>query len=370
MSQFGVNLLDLIGGHTTLKRTSSSRGGTWNGACPKCGGKDRFVVEPAYELWMCRQCHPEWDDAIEFLRWVDGLSYRAAVERIQQNGGRVEERPARKEPARPAGAVNPLNRESAAFTPAWQAAAVWFAEECEERLWSPAGERARRWLTEVRRIHPAVIRRMRLGFHEGDERDQWGDLRVFLPRSIVIPWWIGRQVWKLNLRPSPPIPDKKYLLVAGSGNGLYNADALNGWSPAIMVEGEMNALSILSATDEFVPVATGAVSWARAIQWVALMAQQGEVLLAFDRDAPGQQCAMWWQQHLPGSEIIQHPDGVKDANELMQRDPQRGILDWLGRFSVRTENLAVSEQLKAQIRAEMWAKGWNSELDNYKPLGL
>ena len=212
------------------------------------------------------------------------------------------------------------------------------------------------WLIEVRKLHPDVIRRMRLGYHNGEERETWGKTPVYLPRSIVIPWWSGGTIQKINLRPPEPIGGRKYTLVSGSANGIYNLDALNGWSPVIMVEGEMNALAILSATDEFIPVATGAVSWGRAFPWVVKLAAQPEIILAFDQDEAGRSCTAWWRDHLPHAETIDLPEGVKDANELAQHDPQ-GIVRWLERFSARTEN-RVSEALKIRIREEMGAAGW------------
>jgi phage/plasmid primase-like uncharacterized protein len=48
------------------------------GPCPRCGGRDRFAVNPSKGLWNCRGCACG-GDAIDLVRHVDGCSYREAV---------------------------------------------------------------------------------------------------------------------------------------------------------------------------------------------------------------------------------------------------------------------------------------------------
>jgi phage/plasmid primase-like uncharacterized protein len=48
------------------------------GPCPRCGGRDRFAVNPSKQLWNCRGC-ARGGDAIDLVRHVDGCSYREAV---------------------------------------------------------------------------------------------------------------------------------------------------------------------------------------------------------------------------------------------------------------------------------------------------
>ena len=53
-----MNLLDIIGNDTKLKKTSGTRGGEYHGACPFCmDGDDRFWVHPHHGdtgVWQCR----------------------------------------------------------------------------------------------------------------------------------------------------------------------------------------------------------------------------------------------------------------------------------------------------------------------------
>ena len=65
----GVNLIDLAGRYTTLRRESATE---MAGPCPKCGGDDRFHVRPGW--FFCRQCHTKHGDAYEFVQWI-GLAH-------------------------------------------------------------------------------------------------------------------------------------------------------------------------------------------------------------------------------------------------------------------------------------------------------
>src|ERR1700716_2055831 len=70
-----VDLLELIGRDTRLKRVASTRGGEYAGACPFCGGRDRLRVQPARLRWWCRGCLGEqrWQDAIAYVQRRDGV---------------------------------------------------------------------------------------------------------------------------------------------------------------------------------------------------------------------------------------------------------------------------------------------------------
>jgi CHC2 zinc finger/Toprim domain len=48
------------------------------GGCPKCGGRDRFSINPRKQLWNCRGCG-RGGDAIDLVRHVTGASFASAV---------------------------------------------------------------------------------------------------------------------------------------------------------------------------------------------------------------------------------------------------------------------------------------------------
>src|SRR5918912_3906120 len=71
-----VDLLELIGRDTRLKRVATTRGGEYAGPCPFCGGRDRLRVQPARRRWWCRGClgSERWQDAIAYVQRRDGLA--------------------------------------------------------------------------------------------------------------------------------------------------------------------------------------------------------------------------------------------------------------------------------------------------------
>jgi hypothetical protein len=64
-----------LGLRARLKRT----GGGWIGPCPRCGGHDRFSINPAKQLWNCRGCGVG-GDAIDLLRHLTGSSFVEAAQ--------------------------------------------------------------------------------------------------------------------------------------------------------------------------------------------------------------------------------------------------------------------------------------------------
>ena len=63
-----IDLLFLVSRYTLLHKEALTNGGEYAGPCPKCGGNDRFRVQPNNPgggIWFCRKCTGEvWKDAI------------------------------------------------------------------------------------------------------------------------------------------------------------------------------------------------------------------------------------------------------------------------------------------------------------------
>lgn len=315
-----IDILTLIGASTPLERTGATNGGEFAGPCPGCGGEDRFRVWPSppegNPRYWCRRCDMQ-GDAIDFLRWREpGLSFPEACARL---GLSSEKRPAsNRRPARPAVQPRPVPRTWPALTlEKWQQRAQALAEQCQEMLWSASNRTALDYLLE-RGLTGEVIEKVGLGFncqalHE--PRSAWGldeaaGKRVWVPAGIVIPWWIGGRLWRLNVRRLAIDAsglraydgDNKYMQPAGCAQGLYNADALRAGKAAILVEGEFCALSLMQTADDLaVPVAAGSVSGARRPRWLGKLALASQVLLAFDADEAGERAAAWWSERLPAA---------------------------------------------------------------------
>ncbi|MBK8799366.1 MAG: toprim domain-containing protein [Anaerolineales bacterium] len=101
-------------------------------------------------------------------------------------------------------------------------------------------------------------------------------------------------------------------------NALYGADTLTPGRPVVLVEGEIDALTVRQAAGDLAgAVATGATGGARRAGWVAQLALAPTVLVAFDADpnGAGDQAAAWWLSVLANGRRLR-PVGAKDVNAM------------------------------------------------------
>lgn len=321
-----INLLELCGKNTKLKHAANTRGGEYAGACPRCGGDDRFRVQPAQGMWCCRQCHEKWGDAIEYVKWLDGVDFKTAVEILKLP---LDRRPsstpkgAKYDPDAP----KSLGSDYAALNdPDWQEGARLFCRDTFDALWSNQGSKALAWLKEQRGLTEDVIDSAGLGYNSEERRIQWGLTEVWMPRGIIIPWVINGQFWRVNMRPPVPINGKKYIQAAGSANGLYNADSIRSYRTIVMTEGEFDALVIRTHAPFVFPVATGTVSWGRITRWTALLSMTDTVVLAFDTDTAGEGAVTWWQKQL-GDKAHRLVPTEHDVTDMWKAG--KSIAEWL-----------------------------------------
>ncbi len=165
-----MNLLELIGADGgTLKKQATTGGGEYAGACPWCGGVDRFRVWPGTGRYWCRGCGKA-GDSIQYLRERRGLSFPEACRLL---GRELGPRPTGPRPT-------PATWEPRAATAAaavWQKRAKAFLAGAIETLWSDRGASMRQWLHTVKSLNDATIRGACLGLNLADKsepRATWG----------------------------------------------------------------------------------------------------------------------------------------------------------------------------------------------------
>lgn len=358
-----INLLQLCGKDTNLRHAANTRGGEYSGACPRCGGEDRFRVQPATGMWCCRQCHEKWSDAIGYVMWFDGVNFKAAADILKLP---LDSRPfnPRVRIATNPNDAKPLGNDYASLNdPDWQACAKEFTSLCAEHMYYSDADKVREYL-ENRGISFNVVESAGLGYNPSDYKGKWGLTDVFLPRGIIIPWLIGGQVWRVNCRPPTPVNGKKYIQATGSANGLYNADAVRRYRTVIITEGEFDSLVIRSHAPEFTAVATGTASWARVTRWVSRLSLAEDVLLAFDTDEAGESAVTWWQGQL-GTRAQHVTPLAHDVTDMWKAGQSIG--DWLAPY-----NMAFSmpitvdmERRRQEVREQEFLR-WGYELNQLK----
>lgn len=278
-----VDLLDVASRYSVLKRKASTAGGEYAGACPRCGGDDRFVVQPSNGIWLCRQCHPKWGDVIELVQYVDGVGFLDACERLgysksngkKQQGALQRVKTAPKPPETPKPPV---------YLPPdgiWQARALDLVRKYEQRLWSANGERARQWLN-ARGLKDDTIKHFRLGlqFKQGGGN------------AISIPCFVGGVLWYVKYRNAvkPGSNAPKYTGERGNRTqALFNGDSIRPGEPALLVEGEFDTMIAWQEFNDLLPCFTvgSATNKINLTAWGLHLIRPRYTLILPDNDSAG-----------------------------------------------------------------------------------
>ncbi len=326
-----IDLFALIGGE--FEKKASTDGGEFAGACPFCGGEDRFLIWPTPDAgnprFWCRQCKAS-GDAIEFIMRRDNLAFPQAVEclNLQPQMASRDWTARQKQISRP---VRSEKDYAALHDSQWQASAATFCTEASNRLWSNQGEIALKYL-RARGLADQSIRDAQLGYSPKGMSQKWGEVNVWLYSGIVIPWMIDGQYWKVNIRRRPSElrnNDKRYQQAKGGANALYRADAVYPGCTVVITEGEFDALCVCSNVQELsdiVPVATGSTGGAQLLAWVATVAKADRVFIAFDADDAGDQAAKWWLD-IFGDKASRLRPLLHDVSDMVQAD--KSLVDWI-----------------------------------------
>lgn len=319
------------------RHQAATGGGEYAGACPFCGGVDRFRIWPDGDppgFW-CRKCEAK-GDLISYVQRRTGLTFRDAV--LELTGGVFVDgpRPAPPDLAPPDDAGPPA--------PRWREQAQQFCNDAFDALWQPAGRRARDFLAERYGLSEQTIEQAGLGLNveqRHEPRADWGltpvtrrredgssyeDDRLFLPRGIVIPWEVTGWTWRIFIRwDRPPTPKQKYYQVPGGSNCLYRPDGLHSRVPALMTEAALDALAVRQAAGDLVTAVASGTTGARRVRWAVKLAACPLVLLAHDNDAGGDSPVAYWS-HILSNAVAWAPQ--YDDPAAMLRDG-RDVRAWV-----------------------------------------
>jgi len=308
--------------------------------CPFCSSKkdsksDRFVVWKDKQTFWCRQCKAS-GDVIEYVQLRDNCDFKTACRTLGitldgQPSARVRPLPLGYERRR-ARQDNRLSekRQIAFDSDSWQKSAREYVETAQFNLWfDDSGASGRDYLISRGITSPELWTYFGLGYMS-EYKSDWGGKFVKLPRGIVLPCEYAKlSVFKVNVRNMDE--GKRYIQASGSANVLFNGRRLSDRTPAVLVEGELDAMSISQAVGDprlVTPVATSSASAGRIIDAVAKLAQCPKVFLAFDNDKSGNDTSEWWQSILDNAvrlRPIRH-----DVNEMLINDGEQAVRKWLG----------------------------------------
>ncbi|MFZ4814792.1 MAG: toprim domain-containing protein [Phototrophicaceae bacterium] len=347
-----VDILSVAERYTSLRRTSSYKGGQYSGACPVCGRSqsrqpDCFSVYPAEGKWFCRRCDaPAGGDALSLVARLNNLNLRSAdgmrqalVELGLQPGQttRVERRPASPPPE-----TQPPSAE-------WQDRAAALMVEAQVRLWSTEGERALAYLHK-RGLRDQTIKDADLGYIPGQptewirpegwviQTDKDKEARpVSVPCGIVIPHIHHNVIWGIRVRRAAQLDgvpfqhtptgfvaesNSKYEAVTGTRKSLYIPGRVQHGMPIVLDEGELNALSIWqTSSDVVMPIALVSASYAMNIEqrWWPILLGAPTIYARMDNDSAGMKAVAKLGALSARVRSVVVPPPHKDPNDLLQQ---------------------------------------------------
>lgn len=235
------DLLALAMGDTKLKRS----GAFYIGACPFCGGTDRFNLKQTPEgwRWFCRKCgEDKYHGSIDYIMRRDHLNFKQALESL---GGSVQIRP--REMTTP---------QSPALTlpdPAWQSQRWQEIEKASNDLLESLQAQSGRDYLLNRSLDRATWKINLLGFGY-----PFDPLTKKKRPAILIPWWDVDTFETITAIKYRFIDDlarqgSKYRfgMAKGSKPILFGLHAAAGHKVLIFTEGEINAMSITRTSDYY-----------------------------------------------------------------------------------------------------------------------
>lgn len=235
--------------------------------------------------WKCFACG-KGGGAVRWLMEYHGMSYQDALQCLKLDKP-APDRP-RPEP--------PIQKPDSPPSEVWQARALQLIERAESVLWSDRGRDTLAWL-HARGLKDDAIRSARLGYLPVDFQEKpeaWGSPNdetdpLYFSKGILIPGLSASKVWYLKIRPDHPRHGQKYKHTRGGKQALYHADILTEGKPAVICEGELDAILLTQEAGDLADVVTlaGAETDLNLATWGLYLLRPSAFILAFDMDEAG-----------------------------------------------------------------------------------
>lgn len=317
------------------------------GACPKCGGEDRFRVFINENRYYCRGCSDSGDE-IDFLQKYQGKTFEEACSIL----GKTEKLlPCKEKILKP---VEPRKWQAIAKPEpgeGYQEAAKQFILSANTRLLNnPA---ALQWLKDERGISLETVKRFNLGWNDKDsfiQRKNWGlpvelkengqEKKLFLPAGLVIPVERSGKIFRIKIRRSEIKPgEPRYLFISG---GSQIPLIVQGGSVAMIIESELDAILLSQENAGASYIAMGSCSNRPDEETAKFLAESSGILVALDSDAAGAKACRWWKENYPESVAWVIPSKYgKDTSEA-----------WKNNFPLsKWVNLGISQIQKTETDA-------------------
>lgn len=323
--------------------------------CPFCGKISKCYVNLDTGLWDCKVC--EEGGSLWKLADKVGIRVRSDDRKLVKHFASViADGNTRKKIALDVPVRDALGLDLAAITTA--------SQRCFDEA-DKAGAAVRAYLTS-RCIEDDTIRRFKLGVSWIRDKGTQPEL------ALGIPYLVGDKVPLLKMRNLEADKDKrKFRRTAGGDSLLFNAEGIKGCRQVVLVEGELDAISLWQLGVHNVASTSLGAKKTLPDEWLALLADADDIVLWYDDDDKGQEvvASVATQLGTYRCRLAQMPTGLdaKDANDLMMRLPQDEAAEVVARVIAEARSLVLSNVVMPSHFADALAQ---EIMDGEKTLGV
>lgn len=293
-----------------------------NIACPVCGNGTNTpcaAVDPSCYFLKCFSCG-EWIDVVGLSQKLHGGTFSEAIADVVDTvGGPLPDQVAAHEPNR----QRPTDPERPPDV--WTLSTDKFVKRCCAALWDYNNRHALYWLTHDRGLKPDTLKHFQIGF---SAYSQTITIPTYVPfdGENVIMRVKQRYLYQREER-------SKYAQYPGSVASVpFNADALKHDPYVILVEGEIDAMTLWqTARDLIAPVTFGSVtSTPDPYVWRDWLKCPDVICVCGDNDAPGRTADAKTYKSIQRLKDIRRWNGEDrtDERHVFRASLPEGVKDW------------------------------------------
>lgn len=304
------------------KYRAGTHGGEYHSACPACGGKDRFVIQPHHRQkncsgrYFCRQCKI-FGDSIQFCVKFLGYGFKDALAYLGiPSTHNVVSYLTR--------LINITPEASITKPPdAWQKQAAEFIKLSHEILLRQQHILKR---LEQRGLPIDAVKRYKIGWCPNNTTYSsvaWGlpenTKNLWFPQGIVIPTLEKEKVIRIKIRREKHYAEdtySKYLAISGSMSGL-NIIGNQKLNTVIVVESELDGYALHHAVGDIACIIATGSSSKNPDSLSNFLIKSKPTILIYDDDTAGEKMMQKWLTYYPHLHSCKVPIG-KDIGEYIQ----------------------------------------------------
>lgn len=299
------SVIRIYGGYTTLRKA----GDKWIGLCPLHDEKSPSFTVFQDMRWTCfGGCGS--GNCYQLVQTMDGCDFETAVSKVKSEiGGEWSDIKTKVDSTFKPVAENKVYKTIPLSS--WN--------KLESALKN--SQDAINYLQEQRGISLETAQKLRIGFVQNIGNLAGADGRDIADKGwLAFPCIEGDKITGLKYRSIVRKKPGGFARQPGMATGLFNSETIDPFEPIFLAEGELDVCALEQAGFRSVSVPSAGVKLSPSQKDLLMKASM--VILAGDNDPTGSgYMRKLWAELQSNTYLLTWPEGVKDANELLLKDP-------------------------------------------------